>query len=166
MLREEGGLIATLLPSAQALDSPAGVDGPAQLAARGPRAAQAPQEYELLLEVIYEGYLLHYGERRLVDTPDADLALLAGDQLYALGLARLVTLGDVTAVTELADVITLSALAHGEGKRELALAVWEAGARAVGWGPSAELEQAKVLTRGGSPGALQALREAAEVSSS
>ena len=32
------------------------------------------------------------------DAPDADLGLLAGDRLYALGLARLVALGDLAAV--------------------------------------------------------------------
>ena len=30
------------------------------LAAAGPRAAEAPEEYLLLLEAIREGYLLHY----------------------------------------------------------------------------------------------------------
>ena len=44
--------------------------------------------------------------------PEADLGLLAGDQLYAIGLARLVELGDTEAVGELADTITLSALAQ------------------------------------------------------
>ena len=93
-------------------------------------------DYELLVEAIYEGYLLHYHAPRVVRPPEADLGLLAGDRLYALGLARLVKLGDVEAVAELADVITLSALAHGAGNPELADAVWMAGARAVGWGAS------------------------------
>jgi len=41
--------------------------------------------------------------------------LLAGDHLYALGLARLAALGDLDAVAELADVISLSAQAHASG---------------------------------------------------
>ena len=36
-----------------------------------------------------EGYLLHFGRPRLLDTPDEDLRLLAGDYMYALGLSRL-----------------------------------------------------------------------------
>jgi hypothetical protein len=158
MLRDEGGLIATLVPAE--IDGHQDGPGPAQLAASGPRAADAAQEYELLLEAIYEGYLLHYGVPRVVRVEEADLALLAGDQLYALGLASLVRLGDVEAVAELADVITLCALAHGAGDRELPAAVWEAGARAVGWGPSPQHAEAKALTRAGSPEALAALRAA------
>ena len=72
----------------------------------------------------------------MVAPAEADLGLLAGDRLYALGLARLVALGDTEAVAELADTITLSALAQAPASRALADAVWEAGARAVGWGSS------------------------------
>jgi hypothetical protein len=118
-------------------------------------------EYELLIEAIYEGYLLHYHSPRVVRSPEDDLGLLAGDRLYALGLARLVGLGDVEAVAELADVITLTALAHGSGTPELADAVWVAGARAVGWGASPLHERAKALTRAGSPDALEAMRSLA-----
>ena len=46
---------------------------------------------------------------RLLDTDDPDLRLLAGDYLYALGLSRLARLGDLEAVRELADLITLCA---------------------------------------------------------
>jgi hypothetical protein len=133
-------------------------DGPARLAARGPRAAEAAAEYELLIAAIHEGYLLHYGPSRLLRPSEADYAVLAGDQLYARGLSRLVAMGDLVAVAELADVITLTALAHGGGDEELAGAVWEAGAWAVGWGPSAEHERAKALTRAGAPEALAAMR--------
>ena len=52
---------------------------------RRPRASGREAEYELLLEMILEGSLLHYGEPRVVHTSDRDLALLLGDQLYALG---------------------------------------------------------------------------------
>jgi hypothetical protein len=131
---------------------------PAQLAASGPRVDGQAADYELLIETIYEGYLLHYHAPRVVRVPEEDLGLLAGDRLYALGLARLVKLGDVEAVAELADVITLSALAHGAGKPELAAAVWVAGAHAVGWGASPGHEHAKALTRAGSPDALEAMR--------
>lgn len=155
LLRDEGGLIADLLVPAAPDD---GASGPAQAAAAGPRVDGNSDEYELLIETIYEGYLLHYHSPRIVRAPEKDLGLLAGDRLYALGLARLVGLGDVDAVAELADVIALSALAHGSENPDLASAVWNAGAHAVGWGPSAEHEQAKALARAGSPEALAAMR--------
>jgi hypothetical protein len=162
LLCEEGGLIATLLdgvrPGSQA---PADGESPAAVAARGPRARQAREEYELLVEAIYEGYLLHYGAPRVVRTPEADLRVLAGDRLYAIGLARLVALGDTVAVAELADTITLSALAQGAGDGELADAIWAAGAHAVGWGPSEQHRRAKDLVATGSPEAIEAMRTSA-----
>jgi hypothetical protein len=166
LLREQGGLMASLLPSAGLPPQPAGADGngsvPAQLAAAGPRVRAHAPEYELLVEAIYEGYLLHYGAPRLLRPPEADLSLLAGDQLYALGLARLVALGDLAAVAELADVMTLTALAQGASQGELAQAVWMAGARTVGWGPSEAHRHAKALARAGDPEALEAMHAAAE----
>jgi hypothetical protein len=181
LLREQGGLMASLLDGdptdTRSLDGsstrrpnaqPTGAGpvsngaGPAQIAAAGPRTRERAQEYELLMEAIYEGYLLHYGSPRVVRPPEADLGLLAGDQLYALGLARLVALGDLAAVEELADVITLTALAQGEDREDLALAVWAAGARAVGWGSSDSHRRAKALVHARDPEALQAMRAAAE----
>jgi hypothetical protein len=165
LLHEQGGLMATLLAPAEA---PAR-DGegsevpvsPAILAAQGPRAAGNRAEYELLVEAIYEGYLLHYGAPRVVLVEEADLGLLAGDRLYAVGLERLVALGDTIAVAELADTITLSALAQGAGEPALADAVWGAGARAVGWGPSESHRRAKELLHAGSPHAIEAMRTSA-----
>jgi hypothetical protein len=158
LLYEEGGLMRSLLTTDGPDDAVAGSGGPAQLAASGPRVDASGDEYELLIETIYEGYLLHYHSPRVVRTPEDDLGLLAGDRLYALGLARLVALGDVEAVAELADVITLTALAHGSGAPELADAVWAAGARAVGWGATPAHDRAKALTRAGSPQAHEAMR--------
>jgi hypothetical protein len=162
LLSDQGGLLASLLVEEQESGAPANGQGPAQLAAAGPRAQTRAAEYELLLEAIYEGYLLHYGVPRLLDPPEPDLGLLAGDQLYALGLARLVALGDLSAVAELADVITLTALAHGADRGDLARATWSAGARAVGWGSSERHRQAKALVRAGEPDALAAMCAAAE----
>lgn len=159
LLLAEGGLMASLVePGSEGSVSQAQPLGPAQLVASGPRASGHGPDYELLMETIYEGYLLHYGASRVVRPPEEDLGLLAGDRLYALGLARLVELGDIEAVAELADVITLSALARAGAAPELAEAVWMAGARAVGWGASARYEDAKALLRVGSPGASEALR--------
>ncbi|HXC45036.1 MAG TPA: hypothetical protein VNU24_00405 [Solirubrobacteraceae bacterium] len=161
LLLEEGGLMSSLVLVEDLGDQP--VQGPAQVAAAGPRVADSSAEYELLVETIYEGYLLHYHVPRVMREHEADLGLLAGDRLYALGLARLVGLGDIEGVAELADVITLCALAHGSGQPELAAGIWMAGARAVGWGASPEHEQAKALVRAGSPDALAALHAIAEV---
>jgi hypothetical protein len=127
--------------------SPNGDAGPAALAAAGPRAGGAPAEYELLVEAIYEGYLLHYGVSRVVSHADPDLALLAGDRLYAIGLERLVALGDLEAVRELADVIALCSLLVARGDRAACEPLWRAGARAVGWGADPGYEEVKSLLR-------------------
>jgi hypothetical protein len=164
LLLAEGGLMAELLAAETGDgDGAASTPSPAQLAARGPRAAGRREEYELLIEAIYEGYLLHYGAGRVVSVREADLGVLAGDRLYALGLARLVALGDMLAVSELADTITLSALAQGSGDAELADAVWDAGARAVGWGPSDDHRRAKELLLEGASEAIDAMRTSALV---
>ena len=113
-----------------------------------------------MIEAIREGELLHYGATRLFGAIEPDLALLAGDRLYALGLARLAELGDVDAVCELADVIALCAQAHAEERPELAAAVWQAGVAAVGWGTTDALEAAKGAARSGDPGAVGALQAA------
>lgn len=167
LVLEEGGMMASLVGSPFAppgdrdgLAGPA-QGGPARLAASGPRAEDAREDYELVVEAIYEGYLLHYGAPRVMRVPEADVALLAGDQLYAIGLARLVDLGDTTAVAELADTITLAALAQGAGAPELADAIWTAGARAVGWGSSAAHRRAKDLAFAGAPEAIEAMRTSA-----
>jgi hypothetical protein len=163
LLLGEGGLMASLVAPAGNGDGlrdtrADSVPGPAQIAASGPRAEGHREDYELLIEAIYEGYLLHYGTPRVAFTEEADLALLAGDRLYALGLAHLVALGDTEAVVELADTITLSALAQGADAPELAGAVWAAGARALGWGSSDAHRHAKDLTRVGDAEAIEAMR--------
>jgi hypothetical protein len=102
------------------------------LASRGPKAEAAPGEYALVVEAVREGYLLHYGEPRLLRGHDEDLALLAGDYLYALGLERLAALGDAEAVLVLAELIGTSAQLHAEGREVEAPELWRAAALAVG----------------------------------
>ena len=136
-LHEEGGLLAATVTDAGGEPEPHGD----VVAARG-------EEYALLVEAIREGYLQHYGRGRVVRPDDPDLALLAGDRLYALGLERLAALGDLAAVAELADVIALCAQSHAEGDPERAAAVWDAGAKAVAAGPGADHEAAKLRWRG------------------
>jgi hypothetical protein len=140
-VRAGGGLLADSV-------APASQDGRfGALAAGGPRAVGHEDDYGLLVEAIHEGYLLHYAAGRVVRPDDPDLSLLAGDRLYALGLARLAELGDLEAVSELADVISLAAQAHAEGDADRATAVWEAGVRAVGDGPAPDHEAVKAAWR-------------------
>jgi hypothetical protein len=134
-LEAEGGLLAGALTGATGADEHLGA-----LAGGG--------DYALLYEAIHEGARLHYDQGRVVAPEDPDLALLGGDRLYAIGLDRLARLGDVDAVAELADVISLVAQAHAEDDRDRAEAVWAAGARAVAAGPSADHEAAKAAWRG------------------
>jgi hypothetical protein len=102
------------------------------LVAAGPRAAAAPAEYSLVVEAVREGYLLHYGEPRLLAGHDADLALLAGDYLYALGIERLAALGDTDAVGLLADLISTCAQLHAEAREDELPDRWREAIRAIG----------------------------------
>lgn len=101
------------------------------LAALGPRSAAAPGEYAFVVEAVREGYLLHYGEPRLLAGHDDDLALLAGDYLYALGIDRLTALGDTEAVAVLADLIGRCAQLHSEDRLNEVAGLWRSAARAV-----------------------------------
>jgi hypothetical protein len=135
------------------------------LAAAGPRAAAAPDEYLLLVEAIREGYLLHYESPRLLEGADSDLRLLAGDYLYALGLERLAARGDLEAVEELADLISLVAKIHAENdpdtRDDQVRAVWLASTVAVAVGASPEHIEAKESLRAGEAGTAESLAELA-----
>lgn len=161
-VRAAGSPLAAVLGDepAPGRDGPA---GPAGVAAAGPRTAGDRAEVELAVAAVHEGYRLHYGHSRALAIDDPDLALLAGDRLYALGLSRLAELGDLVAIGELADVIALSAQAHAGDDEELARASWDAGAAAIGWGPHAHTAAAKDRARAGDPDATAALRAAARV---
>jgi hypothetical protein len=99
------------------------------------RFGQELGERAFVLEAVYEGYLLHYGASRLFDGMDGDLRLLAGDSLYALGLARLAARGDLAAVAELSELITRSAQAQAEGRAAEAEAHWDASAAVLASAP-------------------------------
>jgi hypothetical protein len=116
-LRAGGGLLAQAV-----VDPLAGEPTP-----HGDAVASRGPDYPLLVEAIREGYLLHYGAGRVVRTDDPDLALLAGDRLYALGLARLADLGDLEGVGILADVISRSAQAHAQDDPAEADRAWSDG---------------------------------------
>ncbi|HEV7562477.1 MAG TPA: hypothetical protein VGO24_03160 [Solirubrobacterales bacterium] len=124
-LREEG------TPISPHVVEPAAAPKLGAIAAAGPRAVAAPGEYALVVEAVREGYLLHYGEPRLLAGHDSDLGLLAGDYLYALGLDRLAALGDTAAVAILSDLIGNCAQLHTEGREAEIPQLWQDAARAV-----------------------------------
>ncbi len=155
VVREDGGLLAAALYATPKGPTPYG-----DAIARGPRADGHAADLPLVIEAVREGYLLHYGGvggGRIMSRDDDDLALLAGDRLYALGLERLATAGDLDAVRALADLIALSAQAQAAGDEPLADAVWAAGCAELGWGSTADLEAAKVAARAGETGAAERL---------
>jgi hypothetical protein len=117
-----------------------------------------PEQHALGIETIYEGYLVHYGHSRLFAPADDDTALLLGDYLYAQGLVRVAETGDVAAVADLAELISLCGQAKAE-KRAGDGAAWAATAALLGRGtlddPRDELRVS------GDPGALDAAARSA-----
>jgi hypothetical protein len=77
------------------------------------------------VSAVREGYELHYGEPTVVQTGDPDLALLAGDRLFALGLEKLAATGDVDAIGILCETIATCARSHAEGSPEQAQRAWQ-----------------------------------------
>lgn len=163
-LRDEGGLpegvVRDPLPEAD--------DAVARAVGAGPRAAVVGPSLALAAEATREAELLHHAPERarVVRTEDRDLALLAGDRLYALGLERLAEGGWTDEVAVLADIVALVARSHadpawaigpaapgaapaGTGSPEDAAGrtaeLWSAGASALGHGadsPAATLLRA------------------------
>ena len=146
-LRSEGGLLAGAVAAPPYPDAPLG--------------ERVGEDLGPVVEAIREGYELHYGTPRVLAPGEDDLALLAGDRLYAIGLDKLAALGDVDAVAELADLISLVAQAQAAGDEDLSEAVWEAGAAAIGWGCTPGITAAKAAARVHDPDAAAQLRAAA-----
>jgi hypothetical protein len=158
-LRAEDSVVS---PHVADTDAPAALG---ELAASGPAAAGDPAAYALVIESVREGYLLHYGEPRVVMGADPDLRLLAGDYLYALGLERLAGVGDLPAVRELSDLISLGAQLNAEDPGSppprAGEALWLASATAITTGDGEVLADAKAALRAGNRGAAAALEAAA-----
>jgi hypothetical protein len=97
-----------------------------------PKFAELTGHRAFTLEAVYEAFLMHYREpRSFAKDMDPDLRLLAGDSLYAIGLERLAEHGDLTAVAELADLISACARAEAEGRPHDAEARWQAAIQAL-----------------------------------
>lgn len=122
-LRADGGLIAdaTVEPAGDADRSLADAVGGL------PRSLVVGDALALAIEATREAELLHHAPEaaRVVRTDDRDLALLAGDRLYALGLARLAEGGWTDEVAILSDVVALVARLHAD-------AAWRIGPAAPG----------------------------------
>jgi hypothetical protein len=104
------------------------------------------ERYALGLETIYEGYLVHYGTPRLFAPTDHDTALLLGDYLYAHGLVRIAACGDVDAVADLSELISLCSQlraedADGDGP------LWAATASMLGSGTKLDAPRAALRLR-------------------
>jgi hypothetical protein len=91
------------------------------------------RRFALGVETIYEGYLLHYGRPRLFAPPDDDVGLLLGDALLAHGLVRVADTGSVTAVADLAALLSLCAQSRADA-RDGDGAAWAATAALLGQG--------------------------------
>jgi hypothetical protein len=118
----------------------------------------AEERFALGLETIYEGYLVHYGTPRLFDPPDADSALLLGDYLYAHGLVRIASFGEVAAVADLSELISLCSQLRAE-QAEGDGVLWAATAALLGAGVLDEPRAALRLR--GDAGPLEAAARAA-----
>jgi hypothetical protein len=102
------GVAATLTAAGEAF-------GPAPAAAPAPRWGalyaeldpRRDEEFATDVELVYEGYLLHYRESRAVALPAGDLEtrLLAGDCFYARGVRGVAARGDADGVGLLARLM-------------------------------------------------------------
>ena len=137
------------IAEAAAAESPLWADSLRLVDERDPEAVfspLAPPAHALGLETIYEGYLVHYGRSRLFAPADRDTALLLGDYLYAHGLVHVAESGDVGAVSDLAELISLCAQARADG-RDGDAAAWAATSASLGEG-GLELARAALREHG------------------
>jgi hypothetical protein len=112
------GLAAALAAAGEAF-------GPAPAAAPAPRwgalyaalDADADDGFATDIELIYEGYLLHYRESRALAlaADDLETRLLAGDCYYARGLRGIAARGDADAVGLLARLMAACSYLRSSG---------------------------------------------------
>ncbi len=122
-VRDEGPPLAVSESSTEP-DSGFGRPVFGQLAASGPRTSGDGAEYSFVVEAVREGYLCHYGTSRILDGPDPDLALLAGDLFYAIGIRGLAGLEDLQSTGILSDLIRVAADLQAVGRPDLAEILW------------------------------------------
>jgi hypothetical protein len=124
-LREAAELFGELASVEPALRYAALVDG-----------AGRPADLPLAIELVYEGYLIHYRNSRTLAPGDpAETLLLAGDYFYAHGLRLVARTGDIGAVALLTRLMAAcSFLRVQQAAFSIDDALWELTALAVGAG--------------------------------
>jgi hypothetical protein len=157
-VREEGSPLAvkeTADPGGRAFGDP--IFG--ELAAAGPRTSARAAEYAFVVEAVREGYLCHYGRSRILGEPDADLALLAGDLFYAIGIRGLAELDDLESTGILSDLIRVAAELQAAGRPALTETLWLGQIVALSCGKDGAHQRAVAALEAGREGAEGALRE-------
>lgn len=139
----------------------AGIDGSrsvfGELASAGPRTSAKAAEYAFVVEAVREGYLCHYGSSRILDEPDPDLALLAGDLFYAIGIRGLAELDDLESTGILSDLIRVAAELQAAGRPELTETLWLGQIVALACGKNESQQTATEALEAGREGAEEAL---------
>ena len=130
-----------------------------QLAAAGPRTSAFAVEYAFVVEAVREGYLCHYDTPRVLAGADDDLALLAGDLFYAIGINGLAALDDPESVGILSDLIRVAAELRAEDRTEDAEVLWLAQLLALACGKNDELDELTTALERGETGSREGLKE-------
>lgn len=156
---EEGDPL-TLRPEGPVGDPALGI-----LTAAGPRVESDPGRYAFVVESIREGYLSHYETSRLLDNPDPDLALLAGDLFYAIGLNELAGLDDLESTGILSDLIRVAADLRATGLAERSPELWLVQVIALACGKPDDYEACLEAVATGDQAVLDALFEWAKTTS-
>ena len=155
-VREEGSPLTVMDPAAG--DDAFGNRAFGELAAAGPRTTGSAAGYAFVVEAVREGYLCHYGRSRILDQPDADLALLAGDLFYAIGIRGLAELDDLESTGILSDLIRVAAELQAAGRPELTETLWLGQIVALACGKDDAQGEAVAALEAGADGAEETLR--------
>ncbi len=155
-MREEGPPLLTRDAEELALLEPAATPF-GELVANGPRTAERRDEYAFVVEAVREGYLCHYGSPRVLVKADPDLALLAGDLFYAIGIRGLADLDDLESTGILSDLIRVAADLQAAGRPDLAETLWLGQIVALACGKSDSYDEMLAALEQGQEGAGEAL---------
>lgn len=128
-----------------------------ELASDGPRTRDRQVDYAFVVEAVREGYLCHYGRSRVLDRPDEDLVLLAGDLFYAIGIRGLADLDDLESTGILSDLIRVAAELQASGRPDLAESLWLGQIVALACGKDEVQKEAVEALEVGREGAAEAL---------